>query len=163
MAWPACYRCQLGFDAAGDVAHAGDLCPAADRNMADDAGMRTHHDRIAKTSRTGDSTLSDNDAIAPNDDIVRDLDEVIDLRAVAHHRIRQRPSIDRRVGPDLDIAADDYASDLRYLGVTRQSQSEAEAILAYSHARMNNDFVADDRMYDRCAGADIAIFAEHNS
>jgi hypothetical protein len=44
-----------------------------------------------------------------------DMHEVIQLAAILDDRIVERSAVDRRIGADLDIVADQHPSDLRNL------------------------------------------------
>ena len=53
--------------------------------------------------------------MAADHDVVGDLHQVVDLGALADHRVRQRAPVDRGVGADLHVVADDDAADLGHL------------------------------------------------
>src|SRR5262245_9513876 len=101
-------------------------------------------------------------AVPADDDVVGDLNEVVDLRTLTNDRVRQRSSVDRRVGPDLDIIADDHAADLRHLHVALRAHDESETVLSDTHAGMDDHAVADDGMHERCAGAHVAVASHHD-
>src|SRR5262249_7142823 len=69
----------------------------------------------------------------------------------------------RRVRTDLDMAANQNASDLRYLDVAAWSHGEAEAILADAYAGMDDHIVAHNRVHERRAGADVAGLTEDHA
>jgi hypothetical protein len=70
---------------------------------------------------------------------VPDLNEIINHRARANHRIRAGAAVDRRVGADLDIVADDDASELRQLDRDRRIGRKAEPGLTDANSGMDDD------------------------
>ena len=80
--------------------------------------------------------LPGQDAAAPEHDVVGDLHQIINHRAGADHGVVTRAAVDRGVGADVDIVADDDAAELRHLDRARLVGSEAEPGLADAHSWM---------------------------
>ena len=95
-----------------------------------------------------------------HDDVVPDLHEIINFGAFADHGVLQRAAVDAAVGADLHVVLDDDPADLRHLEVALGAHGEAEPVLADPHAGMQDDPVADQRVHDGGAGADVAAAAD---
>src|SRR6516165_5009969 len=100
--------------------------------------------------------------MATDDDVVGDLHEVVDLGSFADDCIRQGSSVDRGIGSDLNIIANDYAADLRHFDVSIAAQGKSEPVLSNACAGVENHAVSDNRMHDGRAGAHVAITTEHD-
>lgn len=109
-----------------------------------------------QSSRTVEPAIpTGNDhAVASDPNVVGNLDEVVDLRAIPDDRVAAAAAIDRAVGADLDIVADDDIAELRHLQMTVRACDESKAVLSNLRARMDDDPIADCRVSDDDAGAD---------
>ena len=103
--------------------------------MAGEPGLPSHHDKIAEPGAARDADLTGQNAAATENDIVPDLHQIINHRARADHGIVSGAAVDRRVGADIDIVADDDPPELRDLDRAARIGREAEPGLADPHAR----------------------------
>ncbi len=91
--------------------------------MTRHAHLSPEPDPVAKDGAASDTHLGDDVAIPSDMAVMPDVNEVVDLRPCAHDRIAQRPSVDRRIGSDLDIVFKDASADLlefhRAIGTVR--------------------------------------------
>ena len=69
-------------------------------------------------------------------------------------------AVDRGVGADIGIVADDDPAELRHLDRAGRIRRKAEAGLADPHPRVQHDPRADQAMAERDIGADPAIVAQ---
>src|SRR5690606_14720162 len=112
--------------------HAGlraDLRTFSDVQVPRHRGLPSDAYEILQHGRSRNSDLRDNHAAAADHDIVADLHEIIESRARADHGIAGRAAIDRAVGPDLDIVAEQDPSQLRHGKKAGARGREAEAFL----------------------------------
>ncbi len=86
-----------------------------------------------------------------------DLHEIVDLGAFADNGIAVGAAVDSGAGADFHIVLDDDATDLHDLAVAGTPHDEAESVLAYVTAWMNDDAVADQTVRDRRVGPDRAL------
>src|SRR5262249_20639423 len=114
----------------------------------------------AELGGAGDADIGHDHAMPADRDVVGDLHEVVDLGALADHRIAERAAIDAAVGTDLHVVLDDDAAHLGHFEVPPGPHGKAEAVLADAHARMQQHAVADQRVRDAGAGADVAVAAD---
>src|SRR4051812_42986307 len=128
--------------------------------MTGKPGLSARHDKIAEPRAARDPDLPRQDAAAADRDIMPDLDQIIDHRSRTDHRVVPGAAVDRRVGADIDIIADDDAPELRDLDRPVRIGSEAEPGLTDAHAGMQHDTGADQAMAQRYIGADPALVAE---
>jgi hypothetical protein len=70
--------------------------------------------------------------------VVADLDLVVELDAVLDDGVGQRAAVDRGVGADVDVVADQHAPGLRNLDVDAVLAREAEAVGADHGARVQD-------------------------
>ncbi len=73
---------------------------------------------ITHLRAAGETNLTRDDTVPPNLHVVRHMDEVIHLRPLSDHGRAERPTVDARIGSDLDIVLDDDITDLQNLAVT---------------------------------------------
>src|SRR6185437_2052574 len=97
---------------------------------------------IAHVHRPGHAHLRHDQAQPSDAHVVRDVYQVVDLRAGADHRVVHAAAIDGRVGADLDVVADDAASDVRNLGVATLTRHVAETIAAQPRPRVHTHALA---------------------
>ena len=140
----------------------GDPGARADLQMAGQPGLTAQGNEVVEARASRDTRLSDNDAATTNLHVVPDLYQIINLAARADHGIGSGTAVDRRIGADLDIVADDDTAELRNLEMAFASHGVAEAILADPRAGVDRHPIADQCMADAGAGADHAIVADHH-
>src|SRR5439155_24199182 len=138
----------------------GDARAIADRQMAGETGLPSYHDKIAEFGAAGDPDLSGQDAAPAEHDIVPDLYQIIDHRAGPDHLIVSRAAIDRRVGADINVVADNDPPELRDFNRPLSVGCKAEAGLANLYPGVEHDARADQAMAQRHIGADPAILSE---
>src|SRR5690349_4325755 len=73
----------------------------------------------------------------PDGDVVGDLNEVIDFGSSANDGRPQGTAIDRHIGADFDVVANDYVADLRHLAMRAGIRNVAEAIRTNDAAGMD--------------------------
>ena len=78
-------------------------------HMTGNHAATTDDTLLAERHAAGNAGTTGQHAVGPDAAVVGDLDEVIDLAAVTDHRIVQRAAVDRRIGADFDIVANDDA------------------------------------------------------
>src|SRR2546430_999149 len=81
--------------------------------MIGDAHLPSNHNVVLYYGTAGESGLGSDDDILADLHIVSHMNQIIDFRATPDASHIQRSSIDRGVGPDLDIVFDLQAPDLR--------------------------------------------------
>src|SRR5439155_9777140 len=128
--------------------------------MAGKPGLSSDHDKIANLCAAGNPNLSGHDATPAKNDIVPDLHQIIDHRARTDHGVVSGAAIDRRVGADIDIIADDHPPELRDLDRPPGVRREPESGLADAHTGMQHDARADHAMAERHIGVDPTIVAD---
>jgi len=107
--------------------------------MASESGLSSDHDKIADLCAAGNPDLSGQDAAPAENDIVPDLHQIIDHRARTDHGVVSRPAVDRRVGADIHIIADDHPPELRDLDRPLGVRREPESGLADPHTGMQRN------------------------
>src|SRR5437763_16949747 len=122
--------------------------------------LTSKHDKIANFRAAINSNQSGQDAAPTENDIVPDLHQIIDHRARTDHRVVSGAAVDRRVGPDIGVVADDHPSELRDLDRPLGVRGKPESGLADPHTGMQHDTRPDHAMAERHIGADPAILAE---
>ena len=113
---------------------------------------------------------------SPSVDVVRDLDEVIDLRALADNGRPERAAINRHVGAEFHIVANDHVADLRHLAMDAVIEHVAEAVRADDGAGVDAHAIADlgvgierdvgeevDVLAEQAIGADVVAALQHAS
>jgi len=143
-------RCPGDGGAGGDVSrHAGarsHLGFLADAEMIQNARGGAEHGPIADPHAARDPRLGDDADVVADLNVVGDLHQIVDLRSVADAGRRHRRSIDRRVGADLDVVADDHVAHLRNLvQLAARFRNESETVAADDDAAVNPSPLADDR------------------
>src|SRR5260221_10552105 len=153
----------------------------ARRDIAKDAAMRRHprslaqcqvtgqaalptdHDEIVELGAARDANLRDDHATPANNDVVPDLHQIINHRAVADHRVEPGTAVDRGIGADLDIVADDDAAELRHPDMTAGIRREAEAFLSDTRPRQDAHPIADQAVAEADIGADPRRLADDDA
>ena len=77
---------------------------------------------------------------------MRNLDLIVQFDAVTNHRVIQRPPINRRIGADFDVIANDYTTDLRNLDPVLSLAGKTKAITTDNCSSLNKDTLADHTM-----------------
>src|SRR3954469_14892316 len=111
-----------------------DLNPLPEPQMPRDRGLAADRDEVLQRRRAGDADLRHDHAMLADGDVVGDLHQVVDLRPLPDQRVAAAAAVDRRVGPDLDVVADDHAPELRHLDMALRPHRIAEPILPDAHA-----------------------------
>ena len=103
-----------------------------------------------------------------NPDVVGNLDLVIKFDIVTNDRIIERTTVDRGIGADFDIVANNDATNLRNLDPALAFLGKAEAIASDNGARMNNRSCTNhatrinhDIRINDCICADGDIITDH--
>jgi hypothetical protein len=125
--------------------------------------LAADHDEVVELGATRDSDLCHDHAATTKGDVVPDLDEIINHRPVADHRIGPGAPVDRRIGADLDIIANENATDSRHLDVARRIGRETEPVLPDADARVDRDPRPDQAMAERDVGADPRALPDDNA
>src|SRR5690606_6403912 len=122
--------------------------------FADDGGTRHAHTR-------GHGSMVTNLAV------VADHDLIVELYAVAQHGVFERTAVDRGIGTDLAIVADDHATQLRDFGprtLGTRVGSEPEAVGTQHAAGMQNGAIAHgDTVVQGDVRVQQAIFAQRRA
>ena len=80
--------------------------PSADAQMTGEPCLSPDHDKIIEPGASRDADLTGQDATTTENDVVPDLHQIINHRARADHRVVPGAAIDRGIGADIDIVAD---------------------------------------------------------
>ena len=131
--------------------------------MAGQTDLAGNHDEIPELCAPGTSRLGNKDATPTEHDVVTDLHQIINHRTRADDRIRPGTAIDRGVGADFDIIADNHTPQLRDLDMAARARGKAEAVLTDAHAGIERDAVADQAMADGDVGRDHTVAADHDA
>ena len=107
--------------------------------MAGETSLPSDHDKIVELCTSGNSDLTGKNAAPPEDDVVPDLDQIINHRAGADNRVIPGSPIDRRIGADIDIVANDDPSELWDFDRHICIGSEAEPRLANADPRVHDN------------------------
>src|SRR5262249_19654191 len=148
----ATYRGPVG-NVAYDAATGGDPGAAPDRQVTGKPALPADHDEVAELGASRYPDLRHDDATPADRHVVPDLDQIINHRTVADDRVRPGAAVDRRIGADLDIIADDDAAELRHAHMAGRIGREAEAVLADARAWKDRRPRADDGVADGDVGA----------
>ena len=105
--------------------------------MSADPDLSGEYRAVTNRNRAGNTYLRHQQALLPNADVVRDVDEVVDLGAVADDGIVDAPAIDRRVGTNLDIVANDAPPDVRDFLMCAIAKDVTEPVAADPGARVH--------------------------
>ncbi len=163
-------------DRLGDQRPRRDHDVVGDAEVAGDAGLPADHAARTDAGAAGDPGTTRHDGVLAHAHVVRDLNEVVELDAVADHGVVERAAVDRGVGADLDVVADDDAAGLRDLDPGAGALArEAEAVGADDHARVQDAVLADHAVVidadvgvepgatpDAGAATDMAVGADHH-
>src|SRR5262249_57795692 len=98
---------------------------------------RQHH-AASNPARARDARLGDDDGVRSDHGIMANLYEVVDLRPLADDGLAERGSIDRDVGPDLDVVLDHDPTDLRDLSVRAPVEHVSEPVPAENTPRVDD-------------------------
>ena len=126
------------------------------------ADFAAKHDEVTQYGAPRYTDLPGNQAVSSDAHVVCYLHEVVDLSAFADNGITGRTAVDGGVGAYFYVVLDDDPPALRNLQVAGGRWEIAEAVLTNTRAGMDDDAIADQRVRDRCAGADDAIAADRN-
>src|ERR1043166_7226826 len=110
--------------------------------MPGQADLPGQHHVIAELRAPGNTRLRHHQAVFADGHIMRYLNQVIDLGALADNGRSQRATVDGHIGPDLDVVAQDYISDLRHLAVHTRVQHVPKTIGADDTAGVDADAVS---------------------
>src|SRR5690606_14276136 len=147
-----------------------------DAEVAGDTGLAADHAARADLRTAGDTGAAGHDGVVTDAYVVGNLDQVVELHAITDHGVVERAAVDRGVGADLDVAADDDPTGLRNLDPGAGALAcETETVGADDHARMQDAVLADHAVVidrdvgvqasaapDARAAADEAVGADHH-
>src|SRR5688572_29838400 len=85
--------------------------------MTGDAGLRGDDAIIPELCAASESDLTHDEAMPPHGDVVRYMHEVIDFRSLTDDRVTERATIDRTVGPNLNIVVNYNPPHLEHLAM----------------------------------------------
>ena len=88
--------------------------------MAGEPTLTPDHDKVLEPGAPRDPDLTGEDAASPESDVVPDLYQIINHRTWTDHGVGPRPAIDRGVGADVHIIADQDPPELRDFNRTRR-------------------------------------------
>jgi len=109
-----------------------------DFEVVGDAGLRSDHDIVTQLRAACKTDLPHNDAMTSNRDVVRNVDEIVDLCPLADDGGAQCAAINRGIGADLNVIADDDVAKLKDFPVEAFVKDITEAIRADDRARVND-------------------------
>ena len=102
-----------------------------------------------------------NGRVGSDPDVMSDLAEVVDTDVFFQHGVTHRAPVNAAVGANFAIVTDHYRTDLRHLFPVIRGESDAEAVGADHHARMNHDtFSKPYTMAERNIGKQAAALAQ---
>ncbi len=99
-------------------------------------------------------------AIAADLNVVPDLDQIVDHGAGADDGIRAGTAVERGVGANFHIVADDDAAQLRHFDEAIGIGRKTETVLSDTHAGIEPDARTDNGVADRDLGAHPRVVAE---
>src|SRR5690606_26353928 len=160
-------------DRAGNHGHATDEYVIADLDMEDHPYSAGDHAVAADAGTAGNADAGRHGGVVADLDVVGDLDLVIELDAVADHGVAECATVDRGVGANLDIVADQYAAYLGDLVPLTLGAGKTEPFPAHHGAGLDDCALAHPDIViqrhpgcqpaagtDTAALADIAVRAE---
>src|ERR1019366_5922938 len=89
-----------------------------DGSMVAKAHLPAQQAVVSDAAATGNARLGGNHHVGSDAAVVANVHQVVELRARPDGRLVERAAVDGAVGADLDVVADDEASDLRELHIT---------------------------------------------
>ena len=119
--------------------------------MPSDAALRSEDCVIVKSRAAGNASLRDYDTAPPHLHVVPDLNQIINPAAVADDSIRTGTAIDRRVGANFDIVADDDPAELWNRNGPAAVGGEPKTVLPNSNASEYTNAVTEDTVRERCS------------
>jgi hypothetical protein len=127
--------------------------------MAGETSLPSDHDKIIEPCTSGDAGLTGENAAPPENDVVPNLDQIINHRAGPDNGVIPGSPIDRRIGADIDIVANDDPSELRDFDRHICIGSEAEPRLADANSWVDDNPRAEQTMAERDISPDAAVVA----
>jgi hypothetical protein len=131
--------------------------------MAGEPTLTPDHDKILKPRAPRDPDLTGENAASPENDVVPDLHQIINHRASANHGVGSGSSIDRGVGADVHIIANQDPAELGDFDRTRPVRRETEPVLADPYAWVQYDARANHAMTECDIGANPTVVANFYS
>src|SRR5271165_1157109 len=131
--------------------------------MPGESPLSADHHKIAQPRTAGNPNLPGENTTSAEHDVVGDLDEIVDHRAGADDCVVAGAAIDRRVGADVDIIADNHTPELRHLYRRGTVGGKAEPLLTDAHSWMEYDASADQCMADGDVGTDSGVVANFDT
>jgi hypothetical protein len=125
--------------------------------------LATDHDIVFQDRGAGNPGLRHDNTPTAETDVVPNLYQIVETRAGTDHRVVQRPTVDRAVGPYLHVMSQHHAAKLRHADEAGGRDREAEAILADPRPGIDLDPIAEQGMAEADMRADTAIHAQHHA
>ncbi len=98
--------------------------------MPSDTRLTGNDDKVPNMRAARYSNLGNDDTTTTEADVVPNLDQIVDLAPITDDRVRPGPTIDRTIGSNFDIIANENASKLWNLEVAIGATRETEPVLA---------------------------------
>src|SRR5687767_3997852 len=130
-------------DGLGDEAVARDGHAVADRQVPHDPDAAPDHAVAPDRDAARDARAARDHRVRADHHVVADLDLVVELDPVADDGVVERPAVDGRVGPDLDVVADAHAAHLGDLHPAARLARHAETVGADHDSRVQDAARAD--------------------
>ena len=116
----------------------GDSRPSSNRDMAADSGLAREDCAVPHSHRSRNADLRHQKAFLADAHVVGNVHEVVDFGAAPHYGVVNAAAIDSRVGADLDVVADDAATDVRNFLMAAIAKDVAEAVGANASSGMHD-------------------------
>jgi hypothetical protein len=131
--------------------------------MSIQCGLPPDLDEILNDSGTSNAGLGHDDATPAEHNVMSDLHNIIETRTGADYRVSHRPSIDGRVGADLDIVFENYATKMGSRQKPGCGRAKSESFLPDPRTGIDVHARAQYRVTQAGVGADPAIPADDNA
>ena len=115
--------------------------------MADNPRLSGENNIITNLRAARNTDLRADDAMAPDDHVVGDHDEVVDLGPLSDHGATETGTIDRRIGSELYIIADQDDATLRDFFVTTVFGVIAESVRSDDNSAVQDHPVTKDTRF----------------
>src|SRR5579872_2493066 len=140
----------------------------ADREMSTDGDGPADLAARADLGAAGDTGTSGDRRVRTDADVVADLNEIVEFDSILDQRVVDGAAVNGRVGSDLHVRPEPYASELWHLEPRAALQCEPKAVAADDDPRMQQSARADphraaqrDAGDERRIGADLHVLLQH--
>jgi len=123
----------------------GDACALADVYVTAEPRLAGDYATVVDPGRACDANLRHDEAEATDANVVSDMNKVVDLCPGTDDCVVDTSTIDCSICADLDVIADDAASDVRNFFVLAGVEDIAESIRANPHARVEHHALSNVR------------------